>query len=190
MQQETGIGQTQAVLLLGGGKNQRTGAGHPAGTDDLHVRLHKADHVKDGIPGFHMPTLGINKNSDRILGFRRQYQQFAADILRHFLGDAAVDQDGAGFEQLFIQSFGLVFFFLFLRGIKMYFQHRYLLYKNVSLNILLNFRRFWQALYIKNLASGCKGIYSWGRFRLIVFLTNIIIHNLRRPGAVAGGEGA
>src|SRR3546814_19991878 len=66
----TTLFRAQAIFRLGGRIDQRTGAGDPAGADDLHFRLHELDHVVDRVAGFDVADMAIDIDRDRRVGIR------------------------------------------------------------------------------------------------------------------------
>src|SRR3546814_18677154 len=68
MQHVARVRQAQAIFRLGSRIDQRTGAGDPAGADDLHFRLHELDPVVDRVAGFDVAALAIDIDRDRRVG--------------------------------------------------------------------------------------------------------------------------
>ena len=118
VEQKAGIGQTVAVSHRRGNEDQCPGAGDPAGADNFDFRLHEANHIVNGIAGFDVTALGIDKQLDVFIGLKKKQKVLLADLFGDFLINLAANHQGAAFEKTVEAVFLFAVFLAVVVGIK------------------------------------------------------------------------
>jgi len=96
-----------------GDVNERPCAGHPAGAENFHLRLHEGKHVVNRVARSTCHP-GIDNDLDVVVVERGKQDELFADFTRHFLGYLAKKKYGARLEKFFLKLVLGLFFFLLL----------------------------------------------------------------------------
>src|SRR5690606_7396434 len=91
VQEESRGRKAEPILNRDGDIDQRPGTCNPTGTDDPYSWLHEANHVVNRISRLDMPSLGVDKDADRLARVRcerKQLRRYAGgELLIHLARD-------------------------------------------------------------------------------------------------------
>ena len=103
MNQESGIGQSIAMLFFRRQIDVGSDAADPTRADYAHHGLDELNHVVNGVTGLHMATGRANVQSNGVVGFKGQRQQLLRRLTSNVLIYLAEKRQGTIFVQYALQ---------------------------------------------------------------------------------------
>ena len=100
MQQEAGVGKTEARVLLRREQDRNTDAGDPARSDGHDRRLYKSEEIVDRIAGVHMSPLTRHDHTNRIMAQTVENHSLTHHSLSEFFIHLPRNHDGSSLQHL------------------------------------------------------------------------------------------